>query len=270
MTNADAVKGTPALWVAEQDGGRVHFLGGRLPLPFAWTAPDAEALIDSADEFWHEVPSPGDELLGLVARYGVDPEAPLASWISADELARVHAAADSLGVAPEALAPFRPWLAGQMLKLASQSRRGMSYDTSPEDVFRSRADRAGIPIFAEFESTESLVQLFTKVPPRAEIEMLLMDVEDIDEDSARDEARAQAWLNGDLEQELAWADEFSRKHPMMHEHLGVARNRDWVPRVEKILDRGTAAFIVVGMGHMLGRGSVPEQLAAAGIELCRV
>ena len=84
------------------------------------------------------------------------------------------------------------------------------------------------------------------------------------------DAVTQAWLNGDLEQELAWADEFSRKHPMMHEHLGVARNRDWVPRVEKILDRGTAAFIVVGMGHMLGRGSVSEQLAAAGIELCRV
>ena len=93
------------------------------------------------------------------------PEAPLASWLSADELARVHAVADDLEVAREVLAPFRPWLAGQMLKLASQSRRGMSYDTSPEDVFRSRADRAGIPVYTEFESTESLVQLFTKSPP---------------------------------------------------------------------------------------------------------
>ena len=240
-----------------------------MPLPFEWSAPDAEALIDVADEFWHEVPPPTGDMQELVLRYGIDAAAPLEAWLSADELARVHAAADELGVAREVLAPFRPWLAGQVLKMAFQSRRGVSYDTSPDDVLRACAERAGIPIRSEFESTESLAELFTKVPRRAEVELLLLNLEDLEEDPAQDEARARAWLRGDLEKEIAWAGEFLRKYPMMHEHLAVARNRDWVPRVERILDSGTTAFIVVGIGHMLGRASVPEQLEAAGIELLR-
>ncbi len=151
MTDA-CIPGTPALWAVERGRGRVHFLGGRLPLPFEWSAPDAEALIDVADEFWHEVPPPTGDMQELVLRYGIDAAAPLEAWLSADELARVHAAADELGVAREVLAPFRPWLAGQVLKMAFQSRRGVSYDTSPDDVLRACAERAGIPIRSEFET----------------------------------------------------------------------------------------------------------------------
>ncbi len=269
VTDSCATPGTPAVWAAERGRGRVHFLGGRHPLPFAWSAPDVEALIETADEFWHEVPPMTPESQGLVFQYGIDPEAPLESRLTADELTRVYAAGEELGVAREVLAPFRPWLAGQVLKMASQSQRGVSYDSSPDDVFRACAERAGIPIRAEFDSTESLVELFTNLPRRAEVELLLMDLDDLEQDPVQDERRAKAWLRGELQLEIAWADEFFRSYPMLHAHVGAARNRAWVPRVERVLDAGIKAFIVVGIGHMLGPASIPELLGSAGIQLRR-
>jgi uncharacterized protein YbaP (TraB family) len=53
------------------------------------------------------------------------------------------------------------------------------------------------------------------------------------------------------------------------EQILFARNRDWIPKLERILARGNA-FIAVGADHLMGPKGVPALLRAKGYTVTRV
>lgn len=261
--------GDPALWIAERGDSRIHFFGGRRPLPMPWSAPRVEAVLAAAEELWTETPPVTPETQALAFHHGVDSNAPLEAWLTVDDQARVEHAAAEAGVAAKVLEPFRPWLAAQVLLMASEARRGLDHESSPETVIRSRAEQVGITIRSEFPTARDLVEFFSALPKQAEVELLRVTLDDL-QDPARDERRAEAWLYGDLRLEEAHSAEIQRRHPAFYQHIGIARNEAWVDRVDDLLNAGKRALIVVGIGHVTGPGNVTEQLASAGIHIQRV
>jgi uncharacterized protein YbaP (TraB family) len=259
----------PPRWRTARDGALVHILAARPPLPFAWSAPEAEAALAEAKEFWHEAPEVTPESQTLALSHGIDPARPLDGWLSPDLRARLGKVVADLGMPPALVAGMRPWLASQMLRMAADNRRGLSRATAPEDVFRTRAREAGIPIRSEFPTPAALLEYFGGLPPRAEVEFLALELDEI-EASAEDETkRALAWLEGDLAVEERHAARIERSYPAFYEHLAVERNAAWIPRIEEMLRSRARAFIVVGVGHMVGAGSLVTQARDAGIRLER-
>ena len=93
---------------------------------------------------------------------------------------------------------MRPWLASQVLRGASDAKRGLDRATAPEAVFRRRAEDLGLPVRAEFPSAEDMVTLFGQLPAEAEVELLCLELDGIETSTGAELARAEAWLRGDL------------------------------------------------------------------------
>ncbi|KAK0357763.1 hypothetical protein LTR94_038113, partial [Friedmanniomyces endolithicus] len=54
----------------------------------------------------------------LVQQYGLSPDKPLSSILTAEEMAELDAAARTVGMSAAQLDPMRPWLAGLTLSVA--------------------------------------------------------------------------------------------------------------------------------------------------------
>lgn len=64
-----------------------------------------------------------------------------------------------------------------------------------------------------------------------------------------------------------------------HEHVGtdpelfdvlvVARNRAWAKRIHETVHADQPAIVVVGAGHLVGAGAIPQLLDARGITIRR-
>jgi hypothetical protein len=75
-----------------------------------------------------------------------------------------------------------------------------------------------------------------------------------------------AWKHGDMrwfENELQ--QEFGND-PRLYESLITGRNRKWMPKIEALLTGDRNALVIVGTGHLVGRGSVIELLKKDGID----
>ena len=49
--------------------------------------------------------------------------------------------------------------------------------------------------------------------------------------------------------------------------LLTARNRKWLPQVEKMLKSGKVHFVTVGAAHLVGRHGIVEMLRAKGYKI---
>ena len=263
------VKG-PALWVLERGDARVHLFGGRPPLPMAWSAPRVERVLEASEELWNETPPMGPETQQLALQHGFDPNAPLVDWLSSEDQHRLDAVAREAGLDLGVLEPMRPWLAAQLLTMASESRRGVDHESSPEAVLCAQARHRGIAIRHEFATPQAIADFFSHLPRQAEVELLRITLDDLQADPERDLQRAAAWLAGDLSLEEAHARAVHRQYPAFYEHLNVARNKAWIPRFGALLESGTRALIVVGIGHLTGPESLVEQALRAGFTAPRV
>jgi uncharacterized protein YbaP (TraB family) len=168
------------------------------------------------------------------------------------------------------LAAARPWLAVQVLQGAAHASRSLDARETPDRVLRARAAERGLAVHAEFATTEDVLSCFANLPRQAEIEFLLLTMDGIEAGPAAADGRHKRWAHGDLSAEEADAPAVMARYPAFYEHLVLARNRAWLPRIEDMLAAKADAFILVGTGHMVGPGSLTEILAAQGTDLTRV
>ena len=257
------------LYEITRDGHAIYLTGGWRPTTEPWSSPAIEALAASAEEFWNEVPVIGPEAQALAPRYGIDPVAPLATWLSTDDASRVAAAAEAAGANAALLAPLRPWLAAQVLRIAFDARAGLAHAHSVEAVLTRRATEAGVPVKSEFGTPEGVFASFASMPPEAEVQYLRFTLYEIESGVPRVDEHAAAMARGDLgpiERETAMMRE---EWPALYAHLVVERNRAWLPRIDSMMLARTRAFIVVGTGHLVGEDGLLALLPRAGYAVRR-
>jgi len=92
-------------------------------------------------------------------------------------------------------------------------------------------------------------------------------VSELDQLDRSIESIVQAWLKGDSGALEPLLLESMKEYPELYRKLIVGRNRRWVPQIEKILDQGGTAMVVVGAAHLLGKDSVVEMLKERGYKV---
>ena len=243
--------------------------GGSRPTPQPWSSPAIEALAASAEEFWNEAPEMGPEVQALAVKYGIDPAAPLATWLTDDDSARLRAAAEANGANAALLAPLRPWLAAQVLRMAADAHDGLHPEYAAESVLTKCAADAGLAINSEFGTPEDTLASFASMSPEVELQYLRWTLYEIESGSERVTLHAAALARGDLTPIAEETAMMRREWPALHEHLVVKRNHAWLPRIEAMMSVRTRAFIVVGTAHLVGDEGLLAILPPAGLSVSR-
>jgi hypothetical protein len=258
------------MWEVRDGRAKVFLFGDNPSLLTPWRSARFDAALNESAVFWKETPDAGGGGDSLMLAKGIDPARPLASWLTPKDLARVGAAAVSVGLAPVLLARLHPWLAGVFLDSSFRSHSGFKPEYGPESQLIAAAKAAGKPVHSEFPDEASVVDYFATFSPAAERGELLRAVDDIEAGPDAAQRDAEAWAIGDQRPDLQRVLQIRSTYPEYYQAILVARNRRWAPRVRAMLDGGGTSFVLVGGDHLVGPDSVLAQLKATGMTARRV
>ena len=261
----------PALWkVADEDTtiwlfGTVH----ALPEGIAWYDGAVRTAFEGSRELVTEIAKPDPaRMQELVLSKAVLPEGQsLRSLMSADQRARFDAALAQLGIAAAAFDRFEPWYAAIAISTMPLAQDGFATQHGVEDALDSRAKALGMTHGA-LETPEYQLSLFDSLPADAQQRYLDQVIAQLPK--IRDQLRimVEAWKTGDADTLAALIND-ENDDPVLFQRLLVDRNVLWAKWIGERMARPGTVFVAVGAGHLAGKGSVQEQLVAAGLAVKR-
>lgn len=264
----------PALWVVKDADSTLYLFGTVHVLrpTIGWSSPRVEAAFDSADEVWFEISDPDNQaaVMPLVQQYGLSPDKPLSSILTAEEVAELDAAARTVGMTAAQLDPMRPWLAGLTLSVAPLVKAGYDPQSGVELVLKTRAEAAGKPIKA-FETIDKQIRILATMDEPVQLEFIRQTLEDFDDAVEMLDGMVDAWSRGDVaELDRVVVEDMKDTAPHVYQAILVDRNADWANQIETLLQGSGTAFIAVGAAHLAGDDSVQALLAQRGVDVTRV
>ena len=264
----------PALWVVRDADSTLYLFGTVHVLrpTTGWSSPRVEAAFDSADDIWFEISDPDNQaaVMPLVQQYGLSPDKPLSSILTAEEVAELDAAARTVGMTAAQLDPMRPWLAGLTLSVAPLVKAGYDPQSGVELVLKARAEAAGKPIKA-FETIDKQIRILATMDEPVQLEFIRQTLEDFDDAVEMLDGMVDAWSRGDVaELDRVVVEDMKDAAPHVYQAILVDRNTDWANQIETLLQGSGTAFIAVGAAHLAGDDSVQALLAQRGVDVTRV
>jgi uncharacterized protein len=177
---------------------------------------------------------------------------------------RAEALARDVGVELSTFDQFRPWFAAEAVAQMQLLRLGFQPKAGVEMYFLDRARNDGKAV-AGLETLRDQIALFDGLSMDEQAEYLLSSLEEARELPKEVDELVHAWANGDT----AWFEtqmktEFG-KDPKLYQSVLVARNRKWIRKIEALLNDDKNYLVIVGTGHLVGRGSVIDLLKKDGI-----
>ena len=264
----------PALWVIRDADSTIYLFGTVhiLRPTTAWGSPVVDAAFAASDEIWFEITNPDDVAAAqpLMAQYGISPDRPLSSLLTAEEIATLDVAAGSIGATAAQLDPLRPWLVALSLAVAPLSKAGYDANSGVELVLRGRAEAAGKPVKG-LETLESQIQALAGLSEDTQLAFLRATLADFENATATLDGLVDAWAVGDMAglERLA-VTEMRNQSTELYDALLTRRNTNWAGQIETMLAGSGTVFIAVGAAHLAGDDSVQEILADRGVVAERV
>lgn len=259
----------PALWVIRDADstlylmGTVHVLRPGTP----WHEGKVEAALAQSKELMLEAAGLDDPAViqPLVRTYGLDPAHPLSGKLSEKDRPRVVAAAQAMGLPPQALEPMQPWLVALTLSMAPVIKAGYDPKSGVEMSLTGMARAGGWPI-AGLETPERQIRYLAEMPSQTQVKFLSSTLDDMTSTTEQLDDMVAAWADGDTaELEKIFVTEMKTDYPELYEALLVRRNEAWAQVLVEKLKGSGVTFVAVGAGHTVGPDSVQAQLAKLGI-----
>lgn len=161
---------------------------------------------------------------------------------------------------------LKPWMAAMTIVVLELQKLGFDLQNGVDKHLFGRAVQDNKAL-DHFETPEFQAGLFTGFTDKESEQFLgqaLGDMKVWKQDLAILE---KAWLTGDAKAlDKLLLDSF-REYPLMHQKLLLDRNRAWLAKLEQFLKGGKDVLVVVGAGHLVGKDSVVDLLAAKGYKV---
>lgn len=263
----------PALWVVRDADSTLYLFGTVHVLrpTTGWGSPRVDAAFAASQNVIFEISNPDDQaaIVPLIQQYGVSPDRPLSSLLTAEEIADLDAAAQTLGVSAAQLDPLRPWIASLQLAIAPVIRAGYDPQSGVETILKARAEAAGKPV-SGLETIDQQVRILATLSEETQLAFLRLTLASFDDAATDLDALVDAWARGDVEgiNRLA-VEEMRSVSPEIHQALLVRRNTDWANQIQTLLQGSGTTFIAVGSAHLAGDDSVQEILEDRGVTVTR-
>lgn len=155
---------------------------------------------------------------------------------------------------------YRSWYLAEMLQ--APQLHGLSPDLGVEGFLMKRALANRKPI-SGLETGREAMDVFSGLTDRQSEAILLLTFIPQQETGAMEKI-AVAWRRGDPDTIAQEMKKTSADFPAFEERLIDARNRRWMPQIERDLHSGHTYFVVVGAGHIGGPQGLLAALRARG------
>ena len=182
------------------------------------------------------------------------------------------ATAQKIGLPPQMLQLFEPWFVGMMISIVEMTKQGLDPKLGLDQRLAAAATKARKPTAGLETGTQQIA--FLDGMDKDEQRQFLDEALSQSEEGRREvEQLHAAWRSGDAA--MLWdkmAADMRRRYPKLYQHINVARNDAWLPKIEQRLKvRGRDdVLIVVGALHLLGSDGVVEKLRAKGYKVERI
>ena len=259
---------TACVWKVTRPDGKTVYLGGSVhalresdyPLPAAYMrAFDASSRI--AFEVDARALKASSESLVQNGKYRRGDS--LKNHVDARTYAYVRRLFELMNVPESSFSQYRPWFIVLMLQSAATSH---SMPKAGVDEFlMKRAAKRSMPVVG-LESVQEHARIYSGLTDRESEILLLVTFIPSGGSSGHDDIM-KAWRRGDAETLARIMDRESRDFPAFNERLLGARNRAWIPKIEKFLGSGHTYFVVAGAGHFGGSQGLLALLRAKGYQI---
>ena len=262
--------GTMPMWELKLPGGGSIFLVGSIHMlkPDAYPLPEAmEAAYTASPELWFEtdmeaLKNPESQM--KLMELGIYSDGTtIKDHISPETYEKLTAFLQEQGVPAQMLMRFKPWMIALTLSVMAMQQLGYEPQYGLDQYFTDKAAEAGKPT-AGLEEAMFQINLLASFSEYDDEAFLLKTIEELAEMETVMTRMNTAWKTGAMDDLSALMNESFDQFPEIAEKLLYARNRDWAEKIDAMVKSGKPAMIVVGAGHLAGKESVIELLAAKG------
>ena len=268
----------PPMWTVHGKGATVVLFGSVhiLPRDLDWEPDALKAALAGADELWFETPTDPATLLDASRQalaLGLLPEGQtLSALLSPSGRERLRKAAADLHIPLPQLERLRPWLADLTVGDAAYARDGATAD---QGVERQLADAAPKAPRHNFETPAQQIALFAGAPLADQVSSLEDDLKGLQDDPGQSRRLIDAWLASDLAGiDREGVEQLKTDSPALFKMMLTDRNAAWMRTLLRRLDaphghgaRPDRVVVVVGVGHLIGQGGLPQMLRAKGFRV---
>jgi uncharacterized protein len=239
-----------------------------------WQSPELEAAMQQSQDLYLEVADPANQatIASPLMKLGFDPQHPLSTKISKDDVTLLAQVAKKYGFTSESgFEPMQPWLVVLMLSALPQVHSGYAPSNGVDLQVRKEFVTAGKPVHG-LETAESQIRLLSDLPESEQVTMLDAELHGIghEDGTAQLDALVAAWLSGD-QNTIASAMNWDKlTHDPMYDAMFVRRNQAFAAALAQRLKQNGTSFVSVGAGHLIGSDGVPALLAKMGFTVARV
>ena len=256
------------LWEVSSEKGTL-FLVGTVHLLKPGThvvSPAAEAAFEQAQSILleldlDEAESPASRQ--LFARKALLQGETLKDKVSSETLALAVEKTEALGLPFDRLRSLKPWALSLTLTLFKLQTLGFDPRHGVDRYYFDQGKQAGKEIGA-LETMEFQLDLFDGMSDRLQEEFLRQTLGELDRLGEETEQLVQAWSGGEVEVLEELMQTSFEDYPGLYQRLVVERNKNWVLRIEPLLNRPGTTLVVVGALHLVGAESVVELLKKQG------
>lgn len=264
-----------SLWRIEGTNNTVYLLGSihllkesnyPLPAPIESAFSNAQVAVFEADVSKMEQP---EAQLQLMTKARLPEGQTLKDQLSAEAYAEFQEHAKRLEIPDVVFAQFKPSLAAIMLAMLELQKLGFDPNQGVDKHFFDLARKAGKQTMA-LETVDFQIDLVTDFTKEEGEQLMKTTLKDIENTRKMYGEIVQAWQTGDAGGLEKLVNEALSEAPVIAKRMLTDRNRNWLPKIKKLLRDDKIAIVIVGAGHLVGREGVVELLKKEGLKVTQL
>jgi uncharacterized protein YbaP (TraB family) len=160
---------------------------------------------------------------------------------------------------------FRPWALAMTIAVMEYQKMGLNYDQGIDVYFLDKASNR-IRI-REIERPDSVIDMLNGFSDEYQDLFLQYTLLDLDQVREKTDQILRAWSDGDVATMEKILSESIREHPRLmpvFDALFTKRNANMAAKIEGYLKETGEFFVVVGVGHLVGKKGIVELLKGRG------
>lgn len=169
-----------------------------------------------------------------------------------------------LNVDVSRVAMFKPWFVGVTISLLELENSGFSHEYGIDRYFYGKA--VGKKRVLSLETVQQQLAAFKVLEEDGDAQSLKLALET--DTAAQVQEMVRIWKDGDVAALDAMLDE-TRAYPKAFDAMFTRRNKHMAQQVHSYLAAQGKYFVVAGAGHMVGKGSVLDELQRYGHTVVR-
>ncbi|UCD86294.1 MAG: TraB/GumN family protein [Desulfobacterales bacterium] len=158
---------------------------------------------------------------------------------------------------------FKPWLSAVTLSVMELQKLGFDPSYGVDAYFFDRAKKDAKEIIP-LESAEYQLKLFAQMDDREQESFLRQTLEDLEVAGTMASDMVDAWKSGDVDKLNSIISVSFKEHPDVYDRFVVRRNKNWISKIENLMNQGDNVLVIVGAAHLVGAKSLLDLLKVKG------